>query len=86
MKLKPEFIIHQSNGEALLVPLSTASFHGIVRGNETLGAILDLLKTDRTEEELVDAMAETYDAPRETIEADVRRVLTKLKDIGAIDA
>ena len=43
MKLKPEFITHFANDEALLVPLGGTAFHGIVRGNATLGAILERL-------------------------------------------
>ena len=49
MKLNPEFITHLTNDEAILVPLGGAQFHGIVRGNATLGAILERLKQDTTE-------------------------------------
>ena len=43
MKLKREFIAHSGAGESLLVPSGGAEFVGIVRGNQTFGAILELL-------------------------------------------
>lgn len=85
MKLKSEFITHTIGDEAMLVSLGSSAFHGMVRGNATLGAVLELLKQDTTEEAVVDAMCEKYDAPRETIAADVHRVVVKLREIGAID-
>ena len=85
MKLKSDFITHNINDETLLVPVGNASFHGIVRGNPTLGAIVALLEKDTTEEAVVDAMCREYDAPRETIVADVHRVVEKLREIGAIE-
>ena len=56
MKLKPEFIIHNAGDEALLVPVGGAPFSGLVKGNKTLGAVLDLLKVDTTEAEIVAAL------------------------------
>lgn len=85
MKLKPEFIIHNAGDEALLVPVGGAPFSGLVKGNKTLGAVLDLLKADTTEAEIVAALCARYDAPEETISADVRRALAELRRIGATD-
>jgi hypothetical protein len=85
MKLRSDFITHTVNDETLLVPLGNASFHGIVRGNPTLGAIVELLKQETTEEAVVEAMCREYDAPKERIAADVHRVVEKLRSIGAIE-
>ncbi len=85
MKLKPEFITHITENEAMLVPLGSSSFHGIVRGNATLGKVLELLKNETTEDAITDAMCKIYNAPRETIAADVHRAVEQLKEIGAID-
>ncbi len=85
MKLKREFIVHHAGDETVLVPAGGAGFSGIVRGNRTLGAILDLLKENTTEEALVASLSERFDAPQETIRQDVRRVLTELRQIGALD-
>ena len=85
MKLKNGFITHISNGEAILVPTSSSDFSGIVRGNKTLGAILELLKNDTDEESIIAAMKRRFDAPEELIAADVRRALSELRRVGAID-
>ena len=71
--------------ESILVPTGAAEFSGVVRGNKTLGAVLELLKTDTTEAAIVAAMKNRYDAPENVIEADVRRVLTELRQINALD-
>ena len=46
MKLSPNFLIHvqEEDGEYLLIPVADAKFSGVVRGNKTLGTILELLK------------------------------------------
>ena len=44
MKLRKEFITHDTGDESLLVPTGAAGFAGLVKGNKTLGAILELLK------------------------------------------
>ena len=85
MKLKDEFITHDTGDESLLVPTGRAEFSGIVRGNRTLGVLLGLLKTDTTQEELVAAMKERFDAPDGAIERDVEKTLSELRKIGALD-
>ncbi len=85
MKLKKEFITHNTDTESLLVPAGGAGFSGLVRGNRTLGEMLKLLKTDTTEAEIVKALRERFDAPEGIIERDVAKVLTKLRKIGALD-
>ena len=47
--------------------------------------IVDLLKTDTTEDAIVDAMFDRFDAPREVIASDVAEVIGKLRSIGAIE-
>ena len=86
MKLNKDFLLHNIGDETVLVPTGKAEFSGIVRGNKTLGAVMELLKTDTTETAIVDAMCEQFDAPRDVIEQDVRRVLDELQKIGALDA
>ena len=85
MKLKKEFITHNTESESLLVPAGGAGWSGLVRGNKTLGAILELLKTDTTEEAIITAMKARFDAPEEVIIRDVKKALSELRKIGAID-
>ena len=86
MKLSKEFILHTANGETVLVPTGNAKFSGIVRGNKTLGAVLELLQKDTTEAQIVEAMKQRFDAPEEMIARDVRKALEALEKIGALDA
>ena len=86
MKLNKDFILHVTDGETVLVPTGNAKFSGIIRGNKTLGAVLELLQNDTTEEEIVAAMKARFDAPEDMIVRDVKKALEGLEKIGAIDA
>lgn len=85
MKLKKEFIIHESGNETMLVATGKAKFSGLVKGNKMLGEILSLLKDDTTEEEVVRKMREKFEAPEGKIEEDVHKVVTELRGIGALE-
>lgn len=85
MKLKKEFIIYNTREESMLVPGGRAQFSGLVKGNETFGAILKHLSEEISEQDLIRAMCEEYDAPAEKITEDVRKAITILRDIGALD-
>lgn len=85
MKLRKEFITHNTGSESLLVPAGGAGWSGLVKGNKTLGAILELLKTETTEEAVINAMKARFDAPEDVITADVKKALSELRKIGAID-
>ena len=85
MKLRKEFITHSTGSDSLLVPTGGAGWAGLVKGNKTLGAILELLKTDTSEVEIIKAMCTRFDAPETVIAADVQKALTELRKIGALD-
>ena len=85
MKLKKEFVTHESGGEQIMVSTDTSAFSGLVRSNSTASFIVDCLKSETTQEQIVDAMAAEYDAPRDVIAQDVARILKTLRRIGAID-
>lgn len=57
----------------------------MVKGNKTLGAILNLLKEDTTEAAVIDIMKQRFNAPEEIIIRDVKKALSELRKIGAID-
>ena len=85
MKLNENYFVHTDGGETLLVPTAGASFSGIVRGNKTLGAILTLLESGTTQDEIVRALSEQFEADDGIIEADVAATLARLREIGAVD-
>ena len=85
MKLKAEFITYESDGEHITVTAGGSAFNGLIRSNKTAGFIVECLKTDTTEESIVDKMVEKYDAPRRVIAADVAKIISNLRKIGALD-
>lgn len=85
MKLKKEFIVHVTGKETVLVPTGNADFSGLVRGNKTFGAIMELLKEETTEDEIIAAMKKRFDAPEDMIRRDVEKAVSELRKIGAID-
>jgi hypothetical protein len=85
MKLRKEFLLHNTGNESILVPTGAAGFSGVMRGNRSLGAILEMLRTDTDEAALVSAMKARFEAPEGAIEADVKKALAELRGIGALD-
>ena len=84
MKLKDTYITHDSDGEQILLDTSS-SFAGLIRSNKTAAFIVECLKEDTTEEKIVEAMFEKYDAPKDVLAMDVSEVIEKLRKVGAID-
>lgn len=85
MKLKKSYIAHNTETESLLVPAGGAGFSGLVRGNKTLGAILECLQRDTTEPEIVAALVRRFDGPEKIIAEDVNKALESLRSIDALD-
>ena len=85
MKLKSTFITQDIDDTQFLVPLGAEAFQGIVRSNKTAAFIVDCLKKETTEEQIVDRMAAKYAADRKTIAADVAEILDTLRKINALD-
>ena len=84
MKLKDTYITHDSDGEQILLDTSS-SFAGLIRSNKTAAFIVECLKEDTTEEKIVEAMLEKYDAPKDVLAKDVSDVIEKLRKVGALD-
>ena len=84
MKLKDTYITHESDGEQILLDTSS-SFAGLIRSNKTAAFIVECLKEDTTEEKIVEAMLEKYNAPKEVMKEDVSDVIGKLRKVGALD-
>ena len=83
MKLKDTYITHDSDGEQILLDTSS-SFAGLIRNNKTAAFIVECLKDDTTQEKIVEAMFEKYDAPKDVLAKDVSEVIEKLRKVGAL--
>ena len=84
MKLKDTYITHESDGEQILLDTSS-SFAGLIRSNKTAAFIVECLKEETTQEKIVEAMFEKYDAPKDVLAKDVSEVIGKLRKVGALD-
>ena len=84
MHLKYKFETMTFNGDYVAVPVDADEnvFRGVVKMNETSLFILELLKNEITEEAIVDAMAEQYDADREVLEEDVKKYIRAFREKG----
>ena len=83
MKLKESFITQEMDGEQIMV--ATGGFAGMVRSNATAAFIVDCLKTDTTEKDILDKMLAKYDGDKNVMAEDIKMVIGKLRKIGAID-
>ena len=81
MKLKDTYITHDSDGEQILLDTSS-SFAGLIRSNKSAAYIVECLQEDTTDEKIVEAMFEKYDAPKDVLAKDVADVIEKLRKAG----
>ena len=85
MKLSSVAVTHVMGDTQIMVSAEMIFFSGMVRSNETAAFIVDCLKGETTEERIVEAVLERYDAPRDAAERDVKKVLSTLRSIGLLD-
>lgn len=87
MKLNDEIVLGSIDGKNFAIAAGSLSnkFHGIINNNPTADFIFKLLKTEQTEDSIVSAMCEKYDAPQEVIRADVKEILAQLDSMGILE-
>ncbi len=85
MKLNSGFIAHEDGGDLLLVSTGSVAFSGLVRTNGTAGFIIKCLSEETTEDAIVAKMLENYEVTDEIARRDVRKIVSQLREIGAID-
>ena len=87
MKLSEKFLTQMIGDEIYLVPTSTAGFNGMIRGNGTLGVIIECLKKECTEEDILAEMKTRFEIDgtnEEKVKKDIRTAVQKLREVGAI--
>ena len=85
MKLNDKFLIHNDGDTKFVVSTGNTDFNGIARGNETAGFIIDCLRSDTTDNEIVAKMQKKWEVSDEIARRDVRKITEQLRDIGAIE-
>lgn len=86
MEIKAELVLREIAGDYALIPVgeSVLAHNGLFSLSETGARIWELLPQAETAEEIVNALAEEYDAPRETIQTDVTEFLNKMRELNII--
>lgn len=87
MKLKEGFVTNSIDGESFAVATGKAAktFNGLIKNNSTSAFIFELLKTEQTEDSIVTAMLERYEADEETVRADVKELIELLRSKNIIE-
>ena len=87
MKLKDEIMLGNIDGNDFAIATGKMSekFNGIINNTPSAGFIFSLLKTQQTEDSIVKAMTEKYDAPEEQIRADVKEFLAYIKTLDILE-
>lgn len=87
MKIKDGYILKKVAGENIVIATGEArlSFNGIITFNEVGAEVFDRLDGTRTFEQIVDEIAALYNASREVIEADIKKLIEKMKSQGLIE-
>ena len=87
MKLNSDIMLGNIDGKdfAIVTGSLSKTFNGIINNNPTANYIFTLLKTEQTEDSIVQAMLEKYDAPEDVIRADVRELLDVIRKAGILE-
>lgn len=87
MKLKSEIVLGSVDGKDFAIATGSLSkkFHGLINNNPTADFIFKLLQKEQTEDSIVSAMLEKYDAPEDVVRADVKEILAQLNDMGILE-
>lgn len=82
MKIRDEFVLRRMGDSWMAVPIGAMAgkIHGLVSLNETAAAIWNLLREDRTEEEVVDRLLREYEGSREAMLESVRAFVAQLRE------
>jgi len=84
MRLKFTFETMELDDKIVALPVGEGvnEYHGVIKLNETAAFIFNLLRKNTTEEDIVDALVEKYDAPREIITRDVHQYINEFQEKG----
>jgi len=87
MKLKYNLAIQKVTDFWAAVPVGkdAKKYRGVMSLNESAKDMLEFLREDITEEELVQKMLAVYDVPEEQLRQDVADLIQKLREAEVLD-
>lgn len=86
MKVNDQVIYRCIAGEHILIPVGSVALmqNGLYVLNEVSALIWTMLSEGKSENEIISKIAETYDAPEDTIRADYLELTEELCRIGLL--
>lgn len=87
MKLKRGFVVKDVGGKKYAVATGevSKSFKGMLKLNEMGTIVFTLLQQSTTEEEIVQAIMQEYDAPHDLVLSDVKNFIYQLRSINVLE-
>lgn len=87
MKIKDGFIMKDVAGSKVVLPLGERQdeIKGIITFNDVGAEVFNMLDGTNSLEEIASKIAKDYDAPYETVEADVKKLVEKMRAQGLIE-
>ncbi len=87
MKLKDGIVLGNIDGQNFAIATGSLSstLSGIINNNESANYIFKLLQKEQTEQSIISAMLDRYDAPEDEIKADVKEFLATLDTYGVLE-
>ncbi len=86
MRLKYRFDIVKLDDQTIAVPIgkNVSEFRGVIKMNDTAARILELLKDDANENDIISALLKEYEAPIEVVTESVRRIIREFHERGLL--
>lgn len=86
MKLKYEFIIREVGDRYVAVAVgdNAEEFHGIIRMNKSGKIMMELLKNEITETDLLTKLMEQYEGTEEFFKGEINKFVGGLRNAGVI--
>lgn len=78
MRLKVPYDVMEVEGQCFAVPMDGPG--KMIRLSKTARVIFELLQEETDEASIVDQLTRRYDADRETLEKDLRYIITKFRE------
>lgn len=87
MKIKEGFVVRKIANQYMAVPVGSRAkeLHGMIGLNETAAFLWELLKEDRTEEELAKLLYDEYEISEECALKTVQKFCKSLQDEGVME-
>ena len=83
--VKQGYVAREIAGEFIAVPIDNSVGSNIIVLNEVSKFLWDELKSEKTFDELLNAMLGNYDVPKEEAEADLKDFLMQLVENGLLN-